>query len=182
MYPERHVKAVKYSRWTRKFFKNFNIVGLFVLTLFLLGPLIHELSHIAWLKYESCFYNLRMSLGWMGIYGAVKPVCHLSDTSLIVFYSSGFVSTLFAGAFLNFIAIELRNSISHHSYLLSAGTGLMLSVVVGLISKGDFAEAFRILGFKPVYAGMFSATLMVLIFVSNFKSIDLIISELEWEE
>lgn len=182
MYPKSHLKSLKRSRLKKRVYRSISILILFSFSLLLIGPMIHETTHVAWLEQEGCEYSLALNIGWSGLYGAVKPICHLPDMSLIIFYSGGFLSTLTVGAILNLAATELHEKTKRYIYPLAAGTGLMLSVVIGIMAKGDFAEIFKIIGFNQLHSEMFTAALMVSIFVSNFKSIDVILSELEWEE
>lgn len=176
------MNSVRRSRFKRRFYKDLGILGLFTFSMLLIGPLIHEATHMAWLSYRGCVYTADLGFGLTGLHGHVQPVCYMKDVSLLVFYSTGYAATLTFGGLLNTVAVRIQGQSTRYIYYLSAGTGLMISVVLGLVSKGDFAEFFEVMGFNPVYAQIFTAALMVLIFVSNFKSIDRILSELEWKE
>jgi len=182
MYPDRHVRSLKRSKLKKKIYRNTGILVIFLLCLMFIGPLIHETTHILWMEYQNCIYDYGLNLGPTGLHGIIKPLCQMSNLNLIIFYSTGYLSTLIFGTALNVSATEMHERTSRYVYPLSAGTGLMLSVVIGLTAKGDLAEIFDILGFDPLYSQMFTAALMVSIFLSNFKSIDIILSELEWEE
>ena len=167
MFPEKYIKDLESSNRRRKYLSYILSGALFVTGFLVIGPGIHEISHIAWLELHGCIYDFstRFSL-FMGLSGRVAPACAMGQSALVVFYSIGYFSTLLAGTLLDFYARSTPGKNVHVSFL---SLGLLLSVLATIGVKGDLEslgkvinapESFSIFAASFIFLGVASLSLM----------------------
>lgn len=149
MLPQKHVKDLRSSRRRKLLLKILKSLFLFLSGLLLIGPLLHELVHILILELENCFYRYDLFFSLRGGFRAsIKPLCALNEASLLLFYISGYLITLIVGSLVSLASMMNRsNKISGD--LLALSSGILISVLTTIGTKGDIHQALKILGVNP---------------------------------
>ena len=179
MFPEKHLKDLESSRRRKKLLDTLVISSAFLSTFFILGPLLHELSHILVLELKNCSYLFDFSVGFpSGFHATTEPLCSISPGQLIVFYSSGYVVTLLVGTAMNILSSRYREP---YHILSALGTGTLLSAILTIGVKGDIQNALKAAGFSTSY-GMWIALIIFLgVLGASIHGIEMLL-ELEREE
>lgn len=178
MFPEKYAKDLESSRKRRKFFSYLAVSSVFVVCALFIGQIIHEGTHLAWLALKDCPYRVSLGLGNAGLYGSVKPLCGMTDLSLVVFYLSGYTSTILAAGITGLIGTAYRKS----STLLGASSGLLMSVLLSVTLRGDISRASTVLGASNSVSIAFSALIALGVLGTTLKSADLAFEQLERKE
>lgn len=181
MQPEKHIEDLESSIRRRKFLEITGSIGLFLISLLILGPFVHEIAHVLVLKLASCSYSFSYGFSiFQGVYGSVAPYCQLSRTVLLVFYSAGYLATLTAGSILSVASIETEiRSLS--LVTASAGTGMLVSVLLSIGSKGDLQQIISVLEVSQIYGTFTVIFIATGVFITSLRTIEYIF-RLEREE
>ena len=169
MFPEKHLKDLESSERKSKILRNFSVTVLFLSSFVLLGPLLHELSHIAVLGLQNCDYVF--NIGFVlpnGINAQVSPLCAISSGYLLIFYTIGYFITLSAGVVLN-ITGSILNQKSYSSYLTALGTGTLLSVILTIGIEGDIQNALEVMKLDPVYGSWIALFIIFGVFATSLQ-------------
>lgn len=161
MFPEKHLKDLESSERKSRILGDFSIALLFLTSFVLLGPLIHEISHIAMLEFKNC--NYLFNIGFMlpnGIHAEVSPLCAIKPGYLLLFYSIGYLATLSTGVALN-VAGSVLEKKSYSSHLTALGTGMLLSVILTIGVEGDIQNALEVMSLDPKH-GIWIALFIIL--------------------
>lgn len=166
MLPDKHFEDIESSKKRRQSMRNILISAVAIISLLLIGPLIHELSHIVTLEFINCSYIMDIDFKVLGgIYAEVQPLCYPSKEVLAVFYSSGYLSTLVTGWGL--VVVGHRIEGSYYRYVAAAGVGMLLSILLSIGQKGDVENFLTTIGVNPGLGTAVSlVTLMVVLAVS----------------
>lgn len=179
MQPKKYLEDIESSERRSKIIKYSSQIAIFLSCLLLLGPIIHELSHIAVLKLYNCFYYFTTGFGILtGLYGKVTPLCSPSAPRLALFYAIGYISTITAGGLLSIASSKLSDNAG---YLAAAGAGMLLSVLLSIGSEGDIQNFLGVLGVSQSYALPLISFLMIGVFITSLRTLQMIM-ELEGEE
>lgn len=180
MFPTRYIEEVENSRKKNRLYTGLIISSILLSCMYLVGPLLHELSHIIWLEFNSCFYTVDLGFNFLtGIYGEVNPLCYVSDADNKIFLTVGYLSTSLLGV-TSLIAGDFTERFD--SYAFSAGIGLLLSVLITLNIKGDvflILKAFDVAENLHVFIYGF---LTVSLLSTSLKGTEMLIESLEREE
>ncbi len=161
MFPEKHLKDLESSDRRSRIFGNFLIALTFLTSFVLIGPLLHEIAHLAMLEFKNC--NYLFNIGFMipnGMHAEVSPLCAVKSGYLLLFYSIGYLVTLSTGVALN-IAGSILDQKSYASHLTALGTGMLLSVTLTIGVEGDIQNALEVMGLETSY-GLWIALLIIL--------------------
>lgn len=177
MYPEKHLREIKRNSKKRKLYEVLGTSSAALSSVYLLGPLIHELSHIAVLKLFQCGYNPIWEFNaFQGLRAEVQPLCSLETPSLLLFYSVGYLSVLCIGGLLSLYSIELNKRESSLDTVVGGlGVGLMFSLFLSLGMKGDIQNSIQILGLPQSLSFLFYG---IIIAIGGYVSILLMESHL----
>lgn len=131
--------------------------GIFLSSLLLIGPLIHELVHSLVLEMQGCRYNLSLEFNYFqGIHGSVEPLCHLEEPQLVIFYFSGFIAVILLSLLVNLLykykSIWMLGSLT---------TGLYLSNIIALNSHGDIYLASNASNLPEIFSPVFTLILVL---------------------
>lgn len=180
MLPEKYVRDLESSSRRSKLFRKLFIAVTFLTSFFLIGPIIHEIAHLATLEFKGCPHYFRPGFSILnGFRAEVTPFCSLETAYLMVFYSSGYLATLVSGAVLNIGAME-REEGKLSDFLAAAGTGMLLSVLTTIGSEGDLLNLLEIFNLGG-YWKIVSLFVILGVFMSSLKGIDLLL-QLERKE
>lgn len=180
MMPEKYIKDLESSSRRNKFLRHFGIAAVFLASFLLIGPLLHEISHIFTLEFKGCMYYFRPGFSILnGFRAEVEPLCSLGTAYLILFYSIGYLGTLVAGAALNVLAME-RKDRKFSDLLAAAGTGMLLSVLSTIGVEGDLQNLLEIFNMEG-YWQLVSLFVMLGVFLSSLKGVEILL-RLEREE
>ena len=134
MYPEKYSKDLKKSRDKKKTVWEIAVSLGFTASFLIVGPLIHELGHVAVVEYINCPYTFSLDFAILsGLYGSISPFCSLTTIEAVAFYISGYAATILLGTLTlsaSYLYVKRRKALS----LISAG--LFMSVLLGL-GHGD---------------------------------------------
>jgi len=161
MFPEKHLKDLESSERKSRVLGNFLVALLFLTSFVFLGPIVHELGHLAILEFKNC--NYLFNIGFMipnGIHAEASPLCAIKPGYLLLFYSIGYLVTLSTGVVLN-IAGSVLEQKSYSSHLTALGTGMLLSVILTIGVEGDIQNALEVMSLDPGY-GIWIALFIVL--------------------
>lgn len=145
MYPDKHLRDVKRSKRLKKAFSSIAPAFSFIAGFFLLAPLIHELSHIAYLEFLSCNYNAVFDYSLTGFRASIAPLCSLEWFESSIFYLSGYFSSAVIG--LSFSLKELESDF-HNKLSKIFGSGFLLSIIVTGTYEGDLYSLAEIYSLK----------------------------------
>jgi hypothetical protein len=180
MLPEKYVNEVERHEKQQYAFKHGLIGFLLLSSMYIFGPIIHEYSHILWLELQNCYFTTDFGFSpFRGLTGSVKPMCYLSLSSQVVFYSIGYISTVLVGG-----SLAILGDIQHRKkdYLLSTGIGMLLSVLLTVNTKGDMARALNALGVEPSNFMIVSAFITIGLLGTSLKAVEELLKNLEREE
>lgn len=120
----------------------------FLGSLFVLGPVIHELGHILVLLLEGCSFDSSFGFSMFGLHGSVQPLCDLSLGWVLFFYSAGYLATIVFGGLVCLYSVNVRGN-DFLSYILAVvGVGSLLSVLFSIGDHGDVYLFVDALGFS----------------------------------
>jgi hypothetical protein len=163
MYPDKHVKEMENKVKAEKASKIiFELLVLF-LSFYILAPLIHEFSHIIYLVLMECSHQVSWGAGFTGLTASVKPFCVINGSQALVFYLSGYVSTVLAGMSLSVRELGVETC---SDYVKLVGTGLLASVIFTVGRKGDIRTLGHLLGISPDLVVVFK--LLIVLSLSGF--------------
>lgn len=181
MYPEKHLNDLKSSERKSKLFKNLSVALLFLASFILIGPVLHEFSHLVLLEVKNC--NYLFNIGFIfpnGIHAQVSPLCAIQPGYLLLFYSAGYLITLSAGVGLNITGSLLKEK-SYSSHLTALGTGMLLSVILTIGIEGDVQNALEIMNLDPSYGLWISLLIFLGVFTASIQGVQNLL-ELEREK
>lgn len=171
MFPEKHLKDLESSERRSNIFGSSLVALLFLTSFLLLGPFIHEASHIAMLEFANCNYIFNM--GFMlpnGIHAEVSPLCAIKPGYLLLFYAIGYLVTLSAGVILNITGSILKKK-SYSPHLTALGTGMLLSVILTIGVEGDVQNALEVMSLDPSYGSWISLLIVLGVFAASIQGI-----------
>jgi hypothetical protein len=172
MQPEKHIADLKSSSRRRKFLQLVGSFSFFLTSVFLAGPLIHEASHIAVLEMINCTYGFDYGFQFLrGLYGSVDPYCQASNSILLLFYSAGYLTTILLGGVLSAVSMRTDGK-SLSIFTASIGTGLLISVLISVGSKGDISQAISVLEIGEIYGTLAIVFIITGIFVTSLRTIE----------
>lgn len=146
MLPEKHRKELRETEQSRTVEK-LTFSAVFLLGTLLIGPLIHEVSHMSVLMSIGCEFSSSLSTSFTGIFGKVQPRCALTTSQAVAFYSVGYASTMLAGGFLTVWSERKLRVYQEKSLVYGAlGLGLMASILLSLGTRGDIFNLLNVLG------------------------------------
>ncbi len=182
MLPEKHLAENEILERRKKVRKRFVTVLVFLISLLFLGPLVHELLHIGWLKLVGCRYRASLGLWFTGLHGEVKPLCYLQSQHLVVFYTVGYVGTLVTAGISNLLSLHLYPDRGELAvYLSAAGSGMVLSILITVTRKGDIARAVKTVPLPEPYTLVFTVLVFTAVAVISFQAVELLLYDLERE-
>lgn len=169
MFPEKYLRDLESSRRRLKLFQYLTAAFLFVTGFLLIGPLIHEFSHILWLEFHGCYYDMSLSFHYLaGLRGKIDPGCNLNSAALVVFYSIGYFTTLLTGTLIDLYA---RIKQGEHLYLSAFSIGILVSVMATIGLKGDLQSLVKVIG-APKSAASIASVFIILGIVSlTYKTV-----------
>lgn len=151
MYPKNFVEEARLAKQLSELRDKIWLFLGFFGSLFVLGPLIHELGHVLVLFMEGCSFDSSFGFSLMGMHGSIQPLCDLSSGWLLLFYSSGYLATILFGGLLCLYSVNLRDN-DFLSYFLSVvGIGSLLSI---LLSIGNHGDVYLFVGVLGLYETM----------------------------
>lgn len=161
MLPEGYVKEQENRKLRKENWRKVTVSALFLLSFLILGPLLHELSHIAVLMMKGCAFTHSFGFGLSGFHGYVQPLCHLRTPSLTLFYMAGYISTVGVGV----LSLETE-SVKKNDYAASIGFGILFSTLLSMGSHNDVLMTTNALEL-PVAAGL-GLALLIFLGVSSY--------------
>lgn len=180
MLPDKYVDEVKRHRRHRYTFKHIVISLILLGSMYLLGPLVHELSHIAWLKIQNCHYTTNIGFNLLiGLNGSIQPLCYLEKSSAILFYSLGYISTILAGMSL-ILAGDIGEKLD--IYLMASGIGMLLSALLTINIKGDLSSLLSVLNIGDMNFMAISLFVTLGLLGTSIKAVEILIESLERKE
>lgn len=180
MIPQKYLDDLESSANREQSIHHLKLSLLFLVSMVALGPFLHEISHAAVLELNQCIYSFTGSFSLYGFHASIQPFCSLEKSSLILFYSSGYLSTIIAGGLMKLGALEAPTEKLSH-YLAATGTGILISIILTIGAEGDIASLMEILG-APAHWESFIVLFVVLgVFLSSLKGLNIVMG-LEWEE
>lgn len=171
MYPEKHFKDLESSIKRRKNLRDLVLSSAFITSFLIIGPLIHELGHLAALELANCDYVFSLDFSLLsGLHGEVTP-CLLETPALFAFYLSGYAATVLAGA----VTLTAGLLTARKKLLGMVSAGMFMSVLLGL-GKGDLKSAAELVqaGATPMIAST-----LLLVIVGVALSMDLVFEKSE---
>ncbi|MFB6292557.1 MAG: hypothetical protein ABEI58_04150 [Candidatus Nanohaloarchaea archaeon] len=182
MLPEKNLRETRYLKKKEKFFTVTGGGTLFLFSLLLAGPILHELMHAAWLEMLGCFYSVEAGFTLTtGVYASIQPVCSMSTVELLAFYSLGYATTIAAGGVLNLLGTR-SDSRKKSLVLTAAGTGLLLSILLSVTVEGDIQSIVDLLGLPPFFADFATLFVVLGVFLSSLKPLERLFDDLERED
>lgn len=173
MFPDKHFEDIESSRKRKESIRNILISVVAVVSLLLLGPLLHELSHIISLEVIDCSYMMDINFKLLGgIYAEIQPLCYPSQDLLVVFYASGYLSTLIAGWGLIVAAHRIKGS--YYRYVAATGVGMLLSILLSIGKKGDIENLLEVMGMDPGLGIPVSVVTMLLVLAVSFSGVKML--------
>lgn len=165
MQPEEHLKKINRNNKKSRYSKDVLLVTLFILFFYFIGPLIHEIGHLAVIILQSCSYDFSISFTFIkGIYGSIQPLCYLPDTSRLIFYISGHFSVLFT-AIIFLINFERTKNV----FSGVIGTGLLVSMILALGNHSDIYNAFSVVNLGASFSFLFKALIVLGVSITCLK-------------
>ena len=136
------------------------IPSFFIVGYFLLGPLIHELSHLMFIYPSGCEYMFKPDFNvFTGFRGSYDLSCTAKPLTLGLFYFSGYTGTLLGSV----AALYSSSKDLWDEDLLSAlGVGMLLSIVSSISLKGDVFNGLKAFGLQT-HSGSIEIILISLI-------------------
>ncbi|MFT4867944.1 MAG: hypothetical protein ACI9LV_000556 [Candidatus Nanohaloarchaea archaeon] len=174
MFPEKHVKEMERLESRKSFRRKIFASAVFLGSVFVIGPVIHELSHMVVLEAIDCKYVLEWGLNINGIHGSVRPVCVPTTSQLATFYSIGYLSTIMSGGYLSFVTLRNHNvsSLKMTGYT-ALGTGLLVSTAINLSTTGDITNLGEILEISTVNIQFFTTGLFLAISATVVRTLQI---------
>lgn len=172
MQPEKYIEDVESSIRRRKFFQLTASSIIFLASTWFLGPLVHEFAHIAVLKIINCSYSFEYGFQLLrGIYGGVNPYCQPEKAVLLLFYSAGYLATILTGGGLS--AFSMRTDSRNLSLILAAtGTGILVSILLSIGSKGDVSQIISLLELSRIHGTLTIVFVAVGIFITSLRAVE----------
>lgn len=162
MQPEKARKTKVREKKVRKSIHGILHGTAFLLSFFVIGPLVHEIAHIGVLEILSCTHREVFKTSIYGIYGTVEPLCQIDVVEQGFFYLSGYSSTLLSGTVLTLFSVEEKDGyFKTHDYLASAGSGILLSMIIPLTLHGDLRTFASVAGL-PESIGIMASLIVLL--------------------
>lgn len=181
MFPEKHIRDLESSEKRSRLVSHLLVSTTFLTSFLLLGPLIHEGMHILMLELKSCIYLFDLNFILPnGINASVEPLCAISPGYLLLFYSIGYLTTLSAGTVLNISGSIFREKF-YSRYLVAAGTGMLLSVILTIGVEGDIQNALNVLGLSQSNSGWITLLIVLGVFAASIHGTEILL-ELERQE
>jgi len=161
MYPKEFIDeeaALKRKRlWEHRLILSIS----FLTSLFILGPLLHELGHMSVLFVEGCAFNYDFGLNLFGLYGSIQPLCDISTAMLLLFYSAGYITTIILGGLMCLYSTNIAEN-NFKSYIMGLnGVGLLLSILLSIGDHGDIYLVADLLGLSEAF-GHFATLFLAL--------------------
>lgn len=165
MIPRKFLRDKHESEKRRKIFQHTIISLVFISCFLLIGQLIHEFSHLIFLEFKDCLYRFRYGFGALkGFFASVRPFCNMNSLDLTFFYLNGYLSTFTVGTVLALLGYK------HESFRAkikaSAGSGMLLSIVLSIGAKGDIQNALEIHGLEALEAFIVVPIILIIFLVS----------------
>lgn len=177
MLPEKFVEDMENSQKRREILRHLKHGAAFIVVALIVGPLIHEIAHVVSLIIQGCSYSMELGASFSGLHGAVEPLCHLSDTGMLLFYLSGYGGTLVLATVLGIAAVE-----KDMLWTLTISSGLFMSAVVTVGAHGDLSQAARVAGGTQFHATLTAALLILGSLGSSLWTADKLFERLERKE
>lgn len=171
MLPEKYLEDVESSARRQRSIEYIGVTAAFLASFLALGPIIHEIGHIAVLEFYRCAYYFEPGFSILrGMHATVEPLCSPGTARLILFYSIGYLSTVIVGGALSITAMTRKFRGSR--YLAALGSGMLMSILVSISSEGDIQSALNTIGADPAYGPAIIAFIVLGVFTSSLKTME----------
>ena len=175
MIPEKYRKEKRFNKLKGSSYLLLFIIIFFLSGYLVLGPLVHEVAHMIFLKVHGCNFYSRYSFSFFsGLTGVFELNCSLNQVQESLFFLIGYFTTLLTGILTLLVS---RKSDRFEKYLLSIGLGMLISTFSSISMKGDIHSVPEIQGI-----GILLVTLAIFILVSGSTVLALEPHISEWEE
>jgi len=162
MLPEKYTDNLERSARLRKFYKFLLSSTGFLSSIFVLGAIVHEFSHIYLLELYGCSYTAAWSVSNIGLSAGVQPLCSMVPVQLLAFYSIGYISVILSGVLLGVISLKIIDKRPLASAILgSSSIGFLLSVFSTIAMDGDIVSFMNVLGAPSMVLIPYLVTLTV---------------------
>lgn len=149
-----------------------------------IGPVIHELTHMAVLEAASCYYKTQWFFSLStGLSATIQPYCYLSESWLLGFYLSGYFAVFILGGVFSFLALESFD-LDRFSGILagSLGAGLLLSLATTIALEGDIANALEVMNVPQRYGSLMQVFVLLGASATSLKLLQHMFDISEWED
>ncbi|MFB6199837.1 MAG: hypothetical protein ABEJ83_03085 [Candidatus Nanohaloarchaea archaeon] len=148
MLPEKHLDDLEQSVKKKKLYSLAGHTLLFAASYLFIAPLIHETVHIIVLAVSNCFYETNWSFNIInGLRATVQPHCSLNKLNQLIFYLSGYLTTLGSAVAILAGSKKLER---YGKPGFAVASGLLLSLVGNISLRGDLKN-LRLLLDAPVF-------------------------------
>lgn len=183
MMPRKHKKTLERSSKIKDALENTGILLLFVAGLFVIGPIVHELGHITVLELLDCSYNRSFGVSLIGFYGIIEPICSIRESGTVFFYLSGYLGTVVTGSLIAILSLKLDGNTKSYARLsASLAAGLLMSVALTVLIKGDLARLARALGVRPVYATLTGLIMILMVSAVTLRIFEVVVDTSERQD
>jgi uncharacterized membrane protein YvlD (DUF360 family) len=148
MLPEKHLENLERDVRRTRTGAVVLVAIFFGLSMLLLGPILHELSHILVLESLGCDYSLEAGFSFFsGVHASIQPLCYIHDVPLIIFYLAGYATTLAAAGFLSYHGLAYDRK----RYLVgSIGAGMFGSIPLSIGAENDISQVLHLIGYGNI--------------------------------
>ena len=123
------------------------LAGFFTAGYLIIGPGVHELSHLFVIWPSGCEYIFRPGLNlFTGFRASYELSCSAKPYLLSLFYFSGYIGTTLSS--LTAFYLSSKSDKWKSSLLSSLGTGMLLSIVSSISLKGDVFNGLKAFGLE----------------------------------
>jgi|APHM01.1.fsa_nt_gi hypothetical protein len=143
--------------------------GFFAIGFFLLGPFVHELSHLVLIHPSGCEYMFKPDFNvFTGFRGSYDLSCTAQPLTLGLFYFSGYTGTFVASVATLYSSSK---NIWNKDLLSALGVGMLLSIVSSISLKGDVFNGLKAFGLQA-YSDSIEISLISLILVLTVLEVE----------
>lgn len=137
---------------------------------FIVGPVIHEVSHLVLIEFSRCSYLFKPDFNtFTGFRSAYEIQCSVESWKTIFFYFSGYFGTLIGSLPFLYLSNKLESIYSNFSLVIALG--MLISVVSSITLKGDVYNGMGALGAAHL-SGFTEIVLTLLVFTITLISLE----------
>jgi len=179
MYPEEFVDNDRKWKKRKIIEHKLELFFAFVSSLFVIGPVIHELGHVLIVILDGCLFDFNLGLSLLGLHGSIQPLCDMSTPVLLLFYSSGYLATIIVGGLLCFYSLNIREN-DYLSYILGMfGVGILLSILLSIGDHGDVYLFLDVLGFSEGLGHLITLFVALGVSATSFRVLTVLFKQQE---